>query len=314
MKIFVTGGTGFVGKSLVRRLVDSGHEVRLLVRPSQTSPNVPKGVPVEIAVSSISDRRGLRSAMNGVDVVYHLASVERLGAYADLMNVDIKGTRIVAELAKELKVKRLFFISHLGAERYSAYPISKAKAFGEEAIRESGVDYTIFRSGILFGEGDHFTRGLAFLLAGVPFVFLMPGDGKTVLQPLWVEDLTRIMTWSLDDPATINQIYEVGGPEILPFDQIVQTIMEVLHIRKRLFKVDPPVLRGLTVFLETTLPRTPVSVFWLDYLATNHTCAIDTLPRVFNLLPSRFSQQLQYLENTPWRKLFQETFIQKRKS
>ena len=314
MRVFVTGGTGFVGRSLVRRLVEAGHEVRLLVRPSKTSPNVPKGVPVEITVSSISDRRGLRSAMNGMDIVYHLAGAERHGAYADLMNVDIKGTRLVAELAKELKIKRLFFVSHLGAERYSAFPISKAKALGEEAIRESGVPFTIFRSAILFGEGDHFTSGIALLLAAIPFVFLIPGDGKTILQPLWVEDLTRIMSWALEDPAMVNQIYEVGGAELLPFDQIVQTVMEAIHIRKRVVNIAPPFLRALTVFMETTLPKTPVSVFWLDYLATNHTCAIDTLPRVFNLLPSRLAQRVNYLEKTNWRKAFWKTYLGARHS
>ncbi|MGB9521254.1 MAG: SDR family oxidoreductase [Anaerolineales bacterium] len=314
MKIFVTGGTGFIGKTLVRHLVESGHEVRLLIRPSKNSPNVPRGVPVEIAVSSISDPRGLRSAMLGVDVVFHLAGAERHGAYADLMNVDIKGTQLVSTLAKELKIKRVFFLSHLGAERYSAFPISKAKALGEEALRASGVDYTIFRSGIIFGEGDHFTSGIAYLLAAIPFVFIMPGDGRTMLQPLWVEDLATVLTWSLDDPSTINQTFEIGGPELLPFEEIVQLVMETIRLKKRIIHIPPPFLRGITVFLETTLPKTPVSVFWLDYLATNHTCAIDTLPRVFNLLPSRLSQQIHYLEKTNWRKSLWKNFIGARRT
>ncbi len=77
--ILVTGGTGFIGKALVRHLTEAGYPVRLLIRPSRHSPQLPQGVPVEVAVSSLTDRRGLRSAMVGVDVVYHLAGAERRG-------------------------------------------------------------------------------------------------------------------------------------------------------------------------------------------------------------------------------------------
>jgi len=300
VKILVTGGTGFIGRSLVPKLVDAGHQVRLLIRPSKHSPRVPKGVPVEIAVSSVADPRGLRSAMNGVDVVVHLASVERQGAYADLMRIDIEGTRLVAQIARESAIKRLVYLSHLGADRFSAFPISKAKGLAEEAIRNAGVNYTIFRSAVAFGEGDTFTNGIAQLLVFIPFLFFVPGDGKTLLQPIWVEDLATVVTWGLEEEQTLNQIYDVGGPEMLSFCAVVETIMEVLEKRRRFFYVAPPFLRALTIFLETSLPRSPVSVFWLDYLAVNHTCALDTLPRVFRLMPSRLSQRIDYLRAKNW--------------
>ena len=126
--ILVTGGTGFIGKSLIRNLVESGNVVRTLIRPSPRSPELPHGVPVEIAVSSLNDARSLRAAMVGVKVVYHLAGVERRGAYADLMAVDIQGTRLVTEAAADAGVERIFFLSHLGADRASAFPVLKAKA------------------------------------------------------------------------------------------------------------------------------------------------------------------------------------------
>jgi NADH dehydrogenase len=304
MKVFVTGGTGFIGRSLVRKLVEAGHEVRLLVRPSKQSPHVPTGVPVEIAVSSVSDGRGLRSAMAGMEAVVHLAGVERRGAYANLMNVDVQGTRLVAQIGRELGIERILYVSHLGADRYSAYPISKVKGLGEDAIRESGVDYTIFRSAIVFGEGDSFTTGIASLLATIPLFFLVPGDGRSLIQPIWVEDLTTVMAWALDDPQMANKVYEVGGPEMLSFTDVVQMIMDVTRVKRRLLYIGAPYLRGLTVFMETSFPRLPVSVFWLDYLAVNHTCALDTLPRVFSLLPSRLSQRMDYLRKKNWREAF----------
>lgn len=303
MKILVTGGTGFIGRALVPKLVEAGNQVRLLIRPAKRTPEVPKGVPVQIAVSSVTDARGLRSAMSGMEVVIHLASVERQGAYADLMRIDIEGTRLVARIAKESGIQRLVFVSHLGADRFSAFPVSKAKGLAEEAIRTSGLNYTIFRSGIAFGEGDSLTSGIAQLLVAIPLLFIVPGDGKTLLQPIWVEDLATVITWAIEDPNTLNQIYEIGGPEMLSFCEVVETVMEVMGKHKRFFYLPPPLLRGITIFLETSLPRSPVSVFWLDYLAVNHTCPIDTLPRVFQLKPSRLSQRLDYLKMTPWRRL-----------
>lgn len=303
MNILVTGGTGFVGQALVPKLVEAGNQVRLLIRPAKRTPEVPKGVAVEIALSSVTDARGLRSAMRGIEVVIHLASVERQGAYADLMRVDIEGARLVSRIARESGVRRLVYVSHLGADRFSAFPVSKAKGLAEEAIRSSGVNYTIFRSAIAFGKGDSLTSGIAQLLAAVPFLFIVPGDGKTLLQPIWVEDLATLISWAIEDTNTENQIYDVGGPEMLSFCDVVETVMDVLGKRKQFFYFPPPLLRGLTIFFETSLSRPPISVFWLDYLAVNHTCAIDTLPRVFQLKPSRLAQRLDYLKETNWRQV-----------
>jgi NADH dehydrogenase len=300
--ILVTGGTGFIGQALVRHLAEAGYHVRILLRASSQSPNLPRSVPVEVSVSSLADERGLRAAMVGVDTVYHLAGAEWRGAYASLMEIDIRGTQNVVAAAADARVGRLFFVSHLGADRASAYPVLKAKAIAEEYIRRSGIDYTIMRAAIVFGRNDGFTTGLAQLLASIPRFFLVPGDGESLLQPLWVEDLATCLTWALEDERTFNQMYEIGGPEYLTFNQVAQIIMEELGIQRKLIHLRQPYLRALTVFLENILPSTPVSVYWLDYLATNRASSLDAIPRLFNLMPSRFSQRLAYLDAHDWRR------------
>lgn len=300
--ILVTGGTGFIGQALVRHLAEAGHQVRILLRASSRSPNLPRSVPVEVTVSGLDDERGLRAAMVGVDTVYHLAGSEWRGVYASLVEIDIQGTQNVVAAAIDARVKRLFFVSHLGADRASAYPVLKAKAIAEEFIRRSGIEYTILRTAIVFGRNDGFTTGLAQLLSTLPRVFLVPGDGESLLQPLWVEDLATCLTWALDDERTLNQMYEIGGPEYLTFNQIILTIMEVLGIQRRIIHLRQPYLRAITVMLENMLPSTPVSVYWLDYLATNRAGALDAIPRLFNLMPSRMSQRLAYLEDQNWRR------------
>jgi len=252
--ILVTGGTGFIGQVLIRQLVAAGHRVRLLIRPSKQSPRLPKGIPVEVTVSSLNDERSLRAAMVSIHTVYHLASVERRGAEADLMATDVQGTRNILQAAVEAQVDRFFYVSHLGADRASAFPVLKIKAIAEEFIRRSGLDFTILRTAMVFGVNDGFTTGLAQTARVLPFVFLLPGLGDNLLQPIWVEDLATCLTWALDDEDSRRQTIEVGGPEFLTFREVVETILRKIGVKRTLISVYPPVLRLITVLLEYVFP------------------------------------------------------------
>lgn len=299
--ILVTGGTGFLGKLLVSQLSELGYPVRTMVSPSPRTPDLPRKVPVEIAVTSLSDERGLRASMVGVDTVYHLISGEWKGSRTNLMQVDIQGTRAVVQAAQDAGVRRIFYVSHLGADRASAFPVLKAKGIAEESIRRSGLEYTIIRSALAYGPQDAFTSGIAGILQTLPYFFLVPGDGRNLLQPIWAQDLVTCLAWALDDRVTINRLYEIGGPEYFTFRQIVEIVMDKIQVRRRLLYVRPPYLRWLTSFLESIIPNLPVSVYWLHYLATNRTCSLDTVTREFKLLPARFGQQIDYLQEQNWR-------------
>lgn len=272
-----------------------GHQVRTLLRPSRKSPNLPVGVPVEAVICSLQDERGLRAAMKGVDVIYHLAGAENLGTQADLMGVDIEGTRSIARVAAEAGVDRIFYLSHLGADRFSAYSVLQAKAIAENFLQKSGVSSTIFRTAVVYGQNDHFTTDIDRLLRISPFIFWMPGDGSTALQPIWVEDLVVCLTLALDDPSTANRTFSIGGPEFLPFRQIVETIMNVTGRKRWIVSIPPAYMRHLTIWVEGTFRNVPLSIFWQDYLAADRTCELDTLPRLFGLMPERFGRQLEYL-------------------
>jgi NADH dehydrogenase len=297
--ILVTGGTGFVGRALVRQLVSVGLPVRTLIRPSAKTPNLPRGVPLEVAVAALNDERGLRAAMSGVDVVFHLAGAEHQGADADLFNTDIKGTETLSRTAAELGIRRLFYVSHLGADRASAFPLFKAKGIAEEHIRRSGVPFSIFRAAILYGPEDHFTSSLAGLIGLSPVIFV-PSRSDTLLQPLWVEDLVTCMVWSLDNQATIGQTYEVGGGEFFTVREAMDIVMNTTRKRRILLPLSMPYLRALTVTAESWYPGFPSSVFWLDYISVNRTCPVDSVPRQFGLLPARFAYRLDHLKSVNW--------------
>jgi NADH dehydrogenase len=300
--ILVTGGTGFIGQALIRHLVEDGRKVRTLLRPSRTTPDLPVGVPVEVAISSISDERSLRTAVVGVETIYHLVGGEWQGVGADLTEIEIDGARTLIRVANEAGVKRIVYLSHIGADRASAYPVFKVKGIVEEFIRKSGIDYTIIQSGLAYGQNDNFTTALAKLLALYPFIFLVPGKGDTLVQPIWVEDLATCLVWALDIEEAFNQTLRIGGPEFLSIQAVIEEVMKVLGIKRRIVGLQPSYMRIAGVMLEYFFPFMPVSVYWIDYLAANRTCEIDSVPRLFGLLPVRLSRHLGHLRGRQWRR------------
>ena len=298
--ILVTGATGFVGRALIRHLFETGRPVRVLIRPSRRSPRLPKGLPVEVAVVSLSDERAIRAALKDIDVIIHLAGAESQGRNANLLAVDMQGTENLARVAADGGVKRFITLSHIGASRSSGFPVFKAKGIAEEHIRRSGVPYTIFRTSLVFGPEDHFTTNLARLLQTSPFFFPLPGSTRTVIQPLWVEDLVTVLLWSLDNEATINHIYEIGGSEYFTVRQIVEIVMQATRRPHILFELHPVLLRALIVTFESFIPNYPASSLWMDYIAISRTCPVDNLPRAFGLMPARFTYRLDYLKRSPW--------------
>jgi uncharacterized protein YbjT (DUF2867 family) len=298
--ILVTGATGFIGRALIRQLSTIGYPLRALIRPSPRTPRLPKGVPVEVAVVSLADTRGLRAAMRDVETVIHLASAENQGSRGSLLVTDIQGTTNLTEAAADAGVDRFVYLSHTGAARASAYPAFKAKGIAEETIRAGKTPYTIIRTSLVYGAEDHLTNNLARMIRSSPGIFPISSGGRTVVQPVWVEDLITCIIWSLQNDETLNQVYEIGGSEFFTLQQIVETIMEVTNKRRLILPLSPITLRALTVFLEGVFPNFPISSFWLDYFAVNRTTAVDSMPRYFGLMPARFSYQLDYLIRKPW--------------
>lgn len=298
--ILVVGGTSFLGRSLLTQLKDHSYPLRVLLEPTAQSPSLPPGLSFEVALTSPQDERGIRAAMVGVETILHVGG-PRLGIDpGDPGEAFGRATEVLVEKAREAGVGRIVYVSQLGADRASAYPLLQANARAEESIQGSGLDYSILRSSVLYGEGDTFTSGLAQIMAASPLLFFLPGDGQTTLQPLWVEDLATCVLWSLDIEETIGNVYSVGGPEYFTFEEIARIVMSEAALLRIVVKTRPPYLRFGARLMQALLPQPPVNVHWIDYLAVSRTTDLNTLPRVFGLAPSRMEERLSYLRGRNW--------------
>ncbi len=296
--ILVTGGTGFIGRILVSHLVTLGYPVRLLLNPSRDYPKLPRGVSVEVAISSMNDERNLRASMKDIDTVFHLVGTEWKGIHAEYEEVDIRAARMFSNVARQMNVKRFIYMSHIGADKSSAYNLLRAKAMAEGAIRESGVPYTIVRSGIVYGQNDHFTSTLKDFVLKTRGPLLIPGGDQTLIQPIWVEDLVTTLMLCMDDETTLNRTIYTGGIETFTFREVLELVMQTIHKKKRIVPVQASILRQIYIANEQWFPKRIPMYFWLDYMAEDRITALDILPREFGLMPTRMTQNMDYLRET----------------
>jgi uncharacterized protein YbjT (DUF2867 family) len=148
------------------------------------------------------------------------------------------------------------------------------------------------------------------LLAAAPGILPLPSKGMTLVQPLWVEDAVTCLIWALDNPELVNRTLEIGGIERFNLREVVELIMEITHQRRLLVNWPTQSMRALTILMEYITPHFPSSIFWMDYLAVDRTCPLDTIPRMFGLKPALFASRLDYLKGQHWtRRLLQRLFI-----
>ena len=295
--ILVTGGTGFIGQILVSHLVTLGYPVRLLLNPSRDYPKLPKGISVEVTISSMNDERNLRASMKDIDTVFHLVGTEWKGIHAEFEEVDNRAARMFSKVAGAMGVQRFIYLSHIGADRSSAYNLLRAKAIAEAAIRESGVPYTIIRSGIVYGQHDHFTTNLKDFILKTRGPLLIPGGDPTLIQPIWVEDLITTLMLCMDDESTINSTLFAGGIETFTFRECLELVMRTIHKKKRIIPIQASFLRRIYIANEQWFPSRIPMYFWLDYMAEDRITALDILPREFGLMPTRMTQNISYLRD-----------------
>ena len=289
--ILVTGATGFIGRHLVGRLLALNYPVRCLIPEHKLDHLLWERAP-EIVVGSILDEEALFRAATGAHVIIHLENAQWWGRPRDLERVELTGTRSLITAARAARVGRIITLSHLGASPAAAYPLLRYKGLVEDAIRASGLAYTIIRCGLVFGEDDAFVNHIVMQLTASPLVFLMPGQGEVVLHPIYIDDVVAALIGSLEALDTVDKVIEIGGPEYITLEDLIRTVMRVSGVSRTVIGVPPYLLRWLTAIYGRVLPRSLITAQWLDILAANRTARLGNIFQYYGIHPRRFEDTL----------------------
>ena len=290
--ILVTGGSGFVGSHVVRRLHESGTEVRAMIRDRSKAPAF-QGL--EVVGADLTQPESLGPAVSGVDVIIHAAAITAdrkepyRGAYDRINRV---GTANLVAAAKAAGVGRLVVMSGLGTKPAPAGTYMATRWGLEQAVRDGGIPFVVLQPSVLFGDRAEFIAALARLIRVSPVVPLI-GGGKVRFQPLWIEDLVTCLIKAVDADQLIGEAIPLGGSEYATFKEVIQTICEAMSMRRLLVPLPLSVARVQASVMTALLPHPPLTPGALELFSFDNATNLDAVDRNFGFHPSGFGDHLR---------------------
>jgi uncharacterized protein YbjT (DUF2867 family) len=244
--ILLTGATGVVGGALLPLLLESGHEVRALVREPRRLGR--HRVNVQLALVDLADPHGLRHAVRGCDTVIHLAAAIRDQPPRRVEEINGLGTFRLLRAAERAGAERFLFFSALGATRFQRTRFFRSKALAEDAVLGSRLSGTVFAPSIVYDPSDPWVT-LMRRLALLP-VLPVSGSGNAIYQPIWALDVARCALAWVNGKGEKRDRYELAGPQVLSYNEMAREIADAAGRRRPLVHVPLPLVRSGLIWLR----------------------------------------------------------------
>ena len=272
MNVLVAGGTGFIGTNLCAELADRGHEVTALSRNPESdseSGSLPAGV--ETAMGDVGAYDSIAETVAEHDVVFNLVALSPLFKPPGNLTqegVHLGGTENLIRAAEAGGVQKFVQMSGLDADPNGLTAHLRAKGKAEQVVRDSDLEWTIFRPSVVFGDGAEFIPFTK--LVTTPYVTGLPGGGKTRFQPIWVGDLVPILADAIEDDEHVGQLYEIGGPEVLTLADVTKLTYEAEGKSVTILPV-PMAMAKLGLTVAGPIPFVPFGPDQADGLRVDNT-------------------------------------------
>lgn len=292
--VYITGGTGFVGGNIREAL--GQRPLRLLVRDKAQGTS-DLGGDVDVVEGDVTKPESLRGTMDGCSAVIHLVAIISEEGGATFDGVINRGTVNVVDEAKRAGVPRFIHMSALGARDDADFPYMQAKWRAEQAVQSSGIPWTIFRPSVIFGPGDEFINQLANVIRTFPVIPVV-GDGKTKFMPVYVKDVAAAYKRALDDAGTSGEIYELGGPRVYTYEEMLGVIAAELDKRKPMVHVPVGLMLPVVKFSKP-LPkslRPPVTEQQLKMLALDNSSDHSATAELIGQSPTSLENAIGYIK------------------
>jgi uncharacterized protein YbjT (DUF2867 family) len=289
--ILVTGGTGFVGSHLIRRLRQEGVPVRAIVRdPDKT--RALKDLGVDVVKGDMSDTAALGKATTGVERVIHLVGIIQEAAGATFEGVHVDGTRNLLDAARKNGVRHVLYQSALGTRPNAKSKYHKTKWAAEELVRTSGIPYTILRPSLIYGAGDQFTIRLSEMIRLSP-VLPVIGSGRSKVQPIFIDDVATCILKAVTSDCCLNEIYEIGGPNQLSYEEVTRAIADAMGVKRPTLHLPLFFMKSMATVFEAVLPKAPVTTDQLIMLQEDTVCNMRDIRDAFGIEPIGFREGLK---------------------
>src|SRR5579859_4445664 len=228
-RVLLLGSTGFFGRAVAHKLLDAGHQLRVLVRdPMKAAAFKVRGA--QVVVGDALNPAAVTQAAQGVEHMISLVAVRR-NRPQSFLEVNVDGPRILGEAAKAAGARSVILVSAIGARLDPKYKYLTSRWMGEQELAKSGVAGTILRfSFVIAEEGgvlSDFERAANF----GPFL-VVPGNGQTQYQPIIREDAARCVVEAIDKPELLGKILELGGPEVVTYETMFDWYIQGFGIKK----------------------------------------------------------------------------------